>query len=44
MLALAALLVRFSLLEEGEGLRNSRGSHGTRAAFNFRNAIRIFTY
>jgi len=41
MLALAALLVRFSLLEEGEGLRDSRGSHCARATFNFRNAVRI---
>ncbi len=43
MLALAALLIGFSLLEEGEGLRDSRGSHSARAAFNFRNAVRIFT-
>jgi hypothetical protein len=43
MFALAALFVGFSLLEEGEGLRNSRGSHSARAAFNFRNAIGIFT-
>jgi hypothetical protein len=41
MFALAALLVGFSLLEEGEGLRDSRSSHGARAAFNFRNAVRI---
>ena len=43
MLALAAFLVGFGLLEEWERLRNSRSSHSTRATFNFRNTIGIFT-
>ena len=42
MLALAAVLVSFSFLEEGEGLRNSRSSHSAGAALNFRHAVGVF--
>jgi hypothetical protein len=42
-LALAALVLFFSFFEEGERLSNSRSSQSAGAAFNFRNAVRIFT-
>ncbi len=41
-MALAAIILLFSFFEEGERLSNSRSSQSARAAFNFRNAIRIF--
>jgi hypothetical protein len=44
MFALTTIFISLGFFEEGEGLGDSWCSHGTRAAFNFRNAIRIFTY
>jgi hypothetical protein len=41
-LALAALVLFFGFFEEREGLCDSRSSEGARAAFDFRNAIRVF--
>ncbi len=41
-MALAALVLFFSFFEERERLSNSGSSKRTRAAFHFRNAIRIF--
>ena len=41
-LALTALLVGFGLLEVGERLSHSRGSHGARAALDFRHAVGVF--
>jgi len=40
--ATAAVLVRCRFFEERERLRNARGAHAALAAFDFRNAIRIF--
>ena len=41
MLALAALLVGFGLLEEGEGLADSGSSHSAGAALDLGNAVRV---
>jgi hypothetical protein len=41
--ATAAVLVGFGFLEEGEWLGNAGSTHGALAAFDFRNAVGIFT-
>ncbi len=41
MFALAAVLVGLGFLEEGEGLGHSGSSEGTRAAFNFGDAVGV---
>ena len=43
MFASTTFLIILSFFKEWERLRNSRCSHGTRTAFNFRNAVRILT-
>ena len=43
MFTLTTFFIFSSFFEEGERLSNSGSSHSTRATFNFRNAIGIFT-
>ena len=42
MFALTTVFILFSFFEEGERLGDSWCSHGARAAFNFRNTVRVF--
>ena len=41
---MAAILISFSFFKEWERLRDSRSSHSTGAAFDFRNAVGVFAY
>jgi hypothetical protein len=42
MFALTTVFILFSFFEEWERLSNSRSTHSARAAFYFRNTVRVF--